>query len=51
MGCRRVECYEWLNRIEEGTSVVVFRARDIRTDETVAPKKLKMGNVSYYITN
>uniref|UniRef100_A0A1X7TN95 cyclin-dependent kinase n=1 Tax=Amphimedon queenslandica TaxID=400682 RepID=A0A1X7TN95_AMPQE len=42
MGCRSVECYEWLNRIEEGTYGVVFRARDIRTDEIVALKKLKM---------
>ena len=33
MGCRSVECYEWLNRIEEGTYGVVFRARDIRTSE------------------
>ena len=31
MGCRNVEEYEWLNRIEEGTYGVVYRARDKRT--------------------
>lgn len=31
MGCRSVECYEWLNRIEEGTYGVVFRGKDKRT--------------------
>lgn len=30
MGCRNVEEYEWLNRIEEGTYGVVYRARDKR---------------------
>ena len=30
-GCRSVESYEWLNRIEEGTYGVVFRGRDKRT--------------------
>ena len=30
-GCRNVENYEWLNRIEEGTYGVVFRGRDKRT--------------------
>ena len=31
MGCRNVEEYEWLNRIEEGTYGVVYRAKDKRT--------------------
>ena len=31
MGCRSVESYEWLNRIEEGTYGVVFRGKDKRT--------------------
>ena len=31
MGCRNVECYEWLNRIEEGTYGVVHRAKDKKT--------------------
>jgi len=30
MGCRSVENYEWLNRIEEGTYGVVYRAKDKR---------------------
>ena len=31
MGCRSVENYEWLNKIEEGTYGVVFRAKDKKT--------------------
>lgn len=31
MGCRNVECFEWLNRIEEGTYGVVHRAKDKKT--------------------
>ena len=31
MGCRNVESYEWLNRIEEGTYGVVHRGKDRRT--------------------
>ena len=31
MGCRSVECYEWLNRIEEGTYGVVFRGKEKKT--------------------
>ena len=30
-GCRNVEEFQWLNRIEEGTYGVVYRARDKRT--------------------
>ncbi|KAL5259479.1 hypothetical protein ACHWQZ_G009801 [Mnemiopsis leidyi] len=41
-GCRNVDHFEYLNRIEEGTYGVVFRARDKRTNEHVALKKLKM---------
>ncbi|XP_002159420.3 cyclin-dependent kinase 11B isoform X1 [Hydra vulgaris] len=41
-GCRSVEEFTWLNRIEEGTYGVVYRARDRRTDEVVALKRLKM---------
>ena len=31
MGCRSVENYKWLNRIEEGTYGVVFRGEDKKT--------------------
>lgn len=31
MGCRSVECFEWLNKIEEGTYGVVFRAKEKKT--------------------
>ncbi|CAG7835854.1 unnamed protein product [Allacma fusca] len=41
-GCRRVEEFHLLNRIEEGTYGVVYRAKDKRTNEIVALKKLKM---------
>ncbi|XP_031564784.1 cyclin-dependent kinase 11B-like [Actinia tenebrosa] len=42
-GCRNVsEEFVWLNRIEEGTYGVVYRARDKRTNEIVALKRLKM---------
>lgn len=41
-GCRNVEEFQCLNRIEEGTYGVVYRARDKRTNETVALKRLKM---------
>ena len=30
-GCRNVEEFQWLNRIEEGTYGVVYRAKDKRT--------------------
>lgn len=43
-GCRTVEDFERLNRIEEGTYGVVFRAKDLRTQEIVALKRLKMEN-------
>ncbi|RHZ56105.1 hypothetical protein Glove_406g104 [Diversispora epigaea] len=41
-GCRSVDNYEKLNRIEEGAYGVVFRARDKATGEIVALKKLKL---------
>jgi len=41
-GCRNVEEFKCLNRIEEGTYGVVYRARDKRTNEIVALKRLKM---------
>lgn len=43
-GCRSVEEFQCLNRIEEGTYGVVYRARDKRTDDIVALKRLKMEN-------
>uniref|UniRef100_A0A914EAY7 cyclin-dependent kinase n=2 Tax=Acrobeloides nanus TaxID=290746 RepID=A0A914EAY7_9BILA len=41
-GCRNVSEFECLNRIEEGTFGVVYRAKEKRTDEVVALKRLKM---------
>lgn len=41
-GCRSVEEFVCINRVEEGTYGVVYRARDKRTGETVALKRLKM---------
>lgn len=41
-GCRSVEEFQCLNRIEEGTYGVVYRAKDKRSDTIVALKKLKM---------
>nr|CAI5848538.1 unnamed protein product [Callosobruchus analis] len=41
-GCRSVEEFQCLNRIEEGTYGVVYRARDKRTEDIVALKRLKM---------
>lgn len=41
-GCRSVDEFECLNRIEEGTYGVVYRARDKKTNEVVALKRLKM---------
>lgn len=40
-GCRSVECYQRLNYISQGTYGVVFRARDINTNEIVAIKQIK----------
>ena len=41
-GCRGVDEFERLNRIDEGTYGVVFRARDKKTGEVVALKKVKL---------
>ena len=41
-GCRRVDCFERLDRIEEGSYGVVYRARDIETREIVALKRVKL---------
>lgn len=41
-GCRNVEEFQCMNRIEEGTYGVVYRARDKKTNEIVALKRLKM---------
>jgi cell division cycle 2-like protein len=40
--CRSVECFEKLMKISEGTFGVVYKARDIETDEIVALKRLKI---------
>jgi len=42
--CRSVEDYEKLNDIEEGAYGWVSRAKDMRTGEVVALKRLKMDN-------
>uniref|UniRef100_A0A915J0P9 cyclin-dependent kinase n=1 Tax=Romanomermis culicivorax TaxID=13658 RepID=A0A915J0P9_ROMCU len=42
MGCRNVNEFHNLNRIEEGTYGVVYRAVEKRTGEIVALKRLKM---------
>ncbi|CDW60094.1 cyclin dependent kinase 11B [Trichuris trichiura] len=42
MGCRSVDEFHCLNRIEEGTYGVVYRALEKRTGEVVALKRLKM---------
>ncbi|KAH7286650.1 hypothetical protein KP509_32G016400 [Ceratopteris richardii] len=41
-GCRSVDEFEKLNKIDEGTYGVVYRARDKKTGEIVALKKVKM---------
>lgn len=41
-GCRSVDEYEKLNKIEEGTYGVVYRAEDKRSGAIVALKKVKM---------
>lgn len=42
LGCRSVDEFERLNKIDEGTYGVVYRARDKKTGEVVALKKVKM---------
>ena len=41
-GCRSVEEFECLNKIEEGAYGVVYRAKDKKANEIVALKRLKM---------
>ena len=41
-GCRSIENFEYLNKIDEGAYGVVYRARDKSNDEIVAIKKLKL---------
>ncbi|XP_026663363.1 cyclin-dependent kinase G-2 isoform X2 [Phoenix dactylifera] len=41
-GCRSVDEFERLNKIDEGTYGVVYRAKDKKTSEVVALKKVKM---------
>uniref|UniRef100_A0A0C9RYV4 cyclin-dependent kinase n=1 Tax=Wollemia nobilis TaxID=56998 RepID=A0A0C9RYV4_9CONI len=41
-GCRSVDEFERLNKISEGTYGIVYRARDKKTGEIVALKKVKM---------
>lgn len=42
LGCRSVDDFERLNKIDEGTYGVVFRAKDKKSGEIVALKKVKM---------
>lgn len=41
-GCRSVEEFQCLNRVEEGTYGVVYRAKDKKSNKIVALKRLKM---------
>ncbi|XP_010460157.1 PREDICTED: cyclin-dependent kinase G1 isoform X1 [Camelina sativa] len=42
LGSRSVNNYQKLNKINEGTYGIVYRARDVETKEIVALKKIKM---------
>nr|GEX18329.1 cyclin-dependent kinase G-2 isoform X1 [Tanacetum cinerariifolium] len=42
LGCRSVDEFERLNKIDEGTYGVVYRAKDRKTGEVVALKRVKM---------
>ena len=42
IGCRSVESYRKLNRIEEGTYGIVYRAQEVATGEIYALKRLKL---------
>jgi len=45
-GCRSVyDCYERLNRVDEGTYGVVWKARDIATNKIVALKQIKFDDI------
>ncbi|KAG0502278.1 hypothetical protein HPP92_002350 [Vanilla planifolia] len=42
LGCRSVDEFERLNKIDEGTYGIVYRAKDKKTGEIVALKRVKM---------
>lgn len=42
LSCRSVTCYEKLNKIDEGSYGIVYRARDKETGEIYALKRLKL---------
>ena len=42
--CRSVSEFEKLNRVGEGTYGIVYRARDLKSKEVVALKKIRMEN-------
>ncbi len=42
--CRSVSEFEKLNRVGEGTYGIVYRARDVKSKEVVALKKIRMEN-------
>jgi cell division cycle 2-like protein len=44
-GCRSVEEFQWLNRIEEGTYGVVYRAKDKRSGEVHVMKQNLLTNI------
>jgi len=48
-GCRNVEEFNWLNRIEEGTYGVVYRARDKRTGKWFFVLSFAISVYKYYI--
>lgn len=44
MGSRRVDCFEKFEQLGEGTYGQVYMAREIKTGEIVALKKIRMDN-------
>ncbi|CDY45732.1 BnaC02g42500D [Brassica napus] len=47
LGSRSVNGFQKLNKINEGTYGIVYRARDEKTKEIVALKKIKMKEDKY----
>ncbi|VDO31402.1 unnamed protein product [Onchocerca flexuosa] len=45
-GCRSVNEFKKMNRIGEGTYGIVYRAKDMKTGETIALKKVRMDEKS-----
>lgn len=39
---RRIEHFEWISKIGQGTYGIVFKGRDIRTGKEVALKKIRL---------